>query len=224
MALIIGIDTATTGCSVALMDGDRCLAHETARMKRGQSEALAPMMQTVMAAADGRDLDAVAVTRGPGAFTGLRIGLAAARGLALALARPCIGIGTFAALAAAAAARLESGPVDAILVAIETKREDLYLCVTDPVGRPQSDGCAALPGAAFDLVRSYGRIAVCGDGAERAVAAMPEGVFAAIIDGTDVVDARRVATLAAAILRAGTAAPPDPVYMRLPDVTMPATS
>lgn len=92
MTVILGIDTATHGCSVALVDDHgRCLGARAAEMARGQSEALAPMMQAVLdeAGIDFSTVAAVAVTRGPGAFTGLRIGLAAARASALAAAIPC---------------------------------------------------------------------------------------------------------------------------------------
>ena len=101
MARMLGIDTATTGCSVARLVGDMCLAEQASKMSRGQSEALMPMIKEVMRDADMTfdRLDGIAVCRGPGAFTGLRIGLSAARGLALATSKPCIGIGTFDALA-----------------------------------------------------------------------------------------------------------------------------
>ncbi len=102
--LILAIDTALSACSVALVRDTQTLVACVEPMARGQAERLAVMVEEVMAQADLRfgDIDCIAATRGPGAFTGLRVGLAFARGLAIALDKPCIGVSTLEVLAAAA--------------------------------------------------------------------------------------------------------------------------
>jgi tRNA threonylcarbamoyladenosine biosynthesis protein TsaB len=102
--LVLALDTALSACSVALVEGGQTLVSRVEPMARGQAERLAPMVNQVMVGAglSFKSLDRIAVTRGPGAFTGLRIGLAFARGLALALDKPCVGLSTLEVLAAAA--------------------------------------------------------------------------------------------------------------------------
>jgi tRNA threonylcarbamoyladenosine biosynthesis protein TsaB len=103
--LILAIDTALSACSVAIVRGDETLVSQVVPMARGQAEHLAPMVRAVAieAGIGFSQIDLIAVTRGPGAFTGLRIGLAFARGLALALDRPCVGVSTLEVLALGAA-------------------------------------------------------------------------------------------------------------------------
>ena len=90
---ILAFDTATSACSAALWEDGRVGARRFETMTRGHAEALVPMIADVMdeAGTNFPRLDLIAVTVGPGAFTGLRIGLAAARGMALAAAVPCLG-------------------------------------------------------------------------------------------------------------------------------------
>lgn len=92
--LCLGLDTCGQACSVAIVDDGRVLAGRSESMRRGHAEALAPMVKDVMTAAglEYTDIDRLAVTTGPGAFTGIRVGLSFARGLALATGRPLIGI------------------------------------------------------------------------------------------------------------------------------------
>ena len=99
--IVLAVDTCLAACSVALIDGDRVLAARSEPMVRGHQERLAPMAAEVMAEAGMAfsRVDRVAATAGPGSFTGLRVGLAFAKGLAVALDRPCIGIGSLQALA-----------------------------------------------------------------------------------------------------------------------------
>ncbi|MCH7931874.1 MAG: tRNA (adenosine(37)-N6)-threonylcarbamoyltransferase complex dimerization subunit type 1 TsaB, partial [Proteobacteria bacterium] len=91
---VLALDTATAACSVALWSDGTVLAQRFATMARGHAEALMPMVEAVMAEAGlaFADLDLVATTVGPGTFTGLRVGLAAARGLALAGGLPIVGV------------------------------------------------------------------------------------------------------------------------------------
>ncbi|MGZ8364529.1 MAG: tRNA (adenosine(37)-N6)-threonylcarbamoyltransferase complex dimerization subunit type 1 TsaB, partial [Caulobacteraceae bacterium] len=100
--MVLGLDTALTACSVAVIDGDAVLASRSEPMTRGHQERLAPMVAEVMAEAGIAfdALDRIGVTIGPGGFTGLRVGLAFAKGLALALDIPCVGVTTLAALLA----------------------------------------------------------------------------------------------------------------------------
>ncbi|MDK3019567.1 tRNA (adenosine(37)-N6)-threonylcarbamoyltransferase complex dimerization subunit type 1 TsaB [Pseudodonghicola flavimaris] len=100
--LILAFDTSAAHCAAALVSGDTLLASRTEEMGRGQAERLMPLLEELLAGA-GRtwgDLAAIAVGEGPGNFTGIRIAVAAARGLALGLKVPAIGVTSFDALRA----------------------------------------------------------------------------------------------------------------------------
>jgi len=101
---ILAVDTALGACSAALLEDERVLAHRFEAMDRGHAERLAPMVDEIVreAEVDFASLDRLAVTAGPGTFTGQRVGLAFMRGLRIALHRPLIGITTLAAMAAQA--------------------------------------------------------------------------------------------------------------------------
>lgn len=99
---VLAIDTCLSACSVAVLDGERTAAWASEPMERGHQERLAPLAREVMARSGlaFTDLDRIAVTLGPGSFTGLRVGLAFAKGLGLALERPVVGLGCLEVLAA----------------------------------------------------------------------------------------------------------------------------
>lgn len=112
--LILAVDTALSACSAALLRSGEVLTSRVEPMAKGQAERLAPMTQELLTEAGitPAQLDRIAVTRGPGAFTGLRIGLAFARGLAVALNRPCVGISTLEVLAHGASTQRTLAAID----------------------------------------------------------------------------------------------------------------
>jgi tRNA threonylcarbamoyladenosine biosynthesis protein TsaB len=117
----LSVDTSMNACAVGVKRADGQMFELSERMDRGQSERLMPMILEVLAQAGLTlaDIDAYAVTHGPGTFTGLRVGLATVRALAQVSGKPVIGVGTFEALAMAVPAR-------PLCVLIETKRQDYY--------------------------------------------------------------------------------------------------
>ncbi|MFI4974266.1 MAG: tRNA (adenosine(37)-N6)-threonylcarbamoyltransferase complex dimerization subunit type 1 TsaB [Caulobacterales bacterium] len=121
--MVLALDTCLAACQAAVADGGRVLASRSEPMQRGHQERLATMVREVMAEAGVgfSEIDRIAVTTGPGSFTGLRVGLAFAKGLRLALDAPIVGIGVLEALAASAGS---SGPVAA---AIDARRGQVYL-------------------------------------------------------------------------------------------------
>ena len=125
--LILAIDTALEACAAAVLDTDavQLLAEESLLMKRGHAEALMPMIARVMQSADlaFTSLDRIAVTVGPGSFTGLRVGISAARGLALAAKRPAVGLTTLSAYAATVVGQSKSAPV---ISAIDARHDHVY--------------------------------------------------------------------------------------------------
>ena len=97
MTTILGFDTSASHCATGLLARDAIYGEQYAEMKRGQAERLMPMLEETLVSAGKtwQDLDALAVGVGPGNFTGIRIAVAAARGLSLALNIPAIGVTQF---------------------------------------------------------------------------------------------------------------------------------
>lgn len=173
--LILAIDTALEACSAALHDmaTDRTRAMEHVVMARGHAESLIPMVERVLAAggAEFADIDAFAVTVGPGSFTGLRVGISAARGFGLATGKPVLGLPTLTVLAAPLLARDDNVPVAA---AIDARHGNVYLQMIGPAGRVLVSPRAM---AAKDAARSVanGPVRLVGSGAGLLVDAWPMG-------------------------------------------------
>ena len=212
--IVLALDTCLSACSVAVTDGERVLASASEPMDRGHQERLAPLVRETMAAAGLRfaELERVGVTVGPGSFTGLRVGLAFAKGLGLALDKPVVGIGALHALALSAA---DEGFVAA---AVDARREQLYLQVFAD-GRPLMAPDALTAGdAAARLAELYagGPAVLAGSGAP-----LLAGVLAAARTSERTApDPVVLARLAAAAPTP--AAPPRPLYLRAPDAKLPA--
>lgn len=154
--LILAVDTALNACSVAILRSGVVVLSRVEPMAKGQAERLAPMAQEVLAEAGiaPSALDRIAVTRGPGAFTGLRIGLAFARGLAVALDRPCVGISTLEVLAHAASAQRTAAAIEvagSLFVGAWEGRacvlEPSRLSADDALGKLSGDWTLTGPGA-----------------------------------------------------------------------------
>ncbi|HJU19015.1 MAG TPA: tRNA (adenosine(37)-N6)-threonylcarbamoyltransferase complex dimerization subunit type 1 TsaB, partial [Stellaceae bacterium] len=144
---ILALDAAGLACSVAVAAGEALLARERVDSPHGQAERLMPLIEQAMEKAGlaAAALDLIAATVGPGSFTGIRVGLAAARGIALATGKPLLGVTGFAAVAAGPAAA--SCPAEGLLlVALESRREDLYVQVFDRLRQPCGAPFAVLPG------------------------------------------------------------------------------
>jgi tRNA threonylcarbamoyladenosine biosynthesis protein TsaB len=208
--IVLGLDTCLSSCSVAVLDGERVLASAREIMARGHQERLAPMARDVITEAGlafGR-LDRIGVTVGPGSFTGLRVGIAFAKGLALALDLPAVGVGTLEALAAQGRGL--------VFPAIDARRGQLYLQAFDD-GRAlmAPDALTAEVAAARIAELSQGRpFTLVGSGA----ALLADFAPAASVIAAEGADARDVARLAAGRVNA----PLKPLYLRAPDAKLPA--
>src|SRR5215475_1857468 len=133
---VLAIDTALGACAAAVLDTERggIVASESIPMVRGHAEALMPLVGRVMEKANLEflELDRVAVTVGPGSFTGLRVGVAAARGIAVAAAKPAVGLTTLAAYAAPYVATDDQAP---LVVAINARNNQVYMQLFGNGGR-----------------------------------------------------------------------------------------
>ena len=214
--LILAIDTALDACAACVLDteADRLIARESLAMKRGHAEALMPMIARVMeqAGLPFLALDRIAVTTGPGSFTGLRVGLSAARGIALAAGRPAVGVTTLTAYAAPVVSEHGEHPV---IAAIDARHDHVYFQVVGgdgtsliaPQVAPIADALAAWRFGPPHLVGNAAGIL-----GERwpAHAAPP-----AMVDAQVAPDIAWVAWLGAAV--SPESAPARPYYLRAPD-------
>jgi tRNA threonylcarbamoyl adenosine modification protein YeaZ len=213
---VLAIDTALESCSVAVLDTTRAvtLASEQVAMTRGHAEALMPLVARTMdrAQIDFKDIDRIAVTVGPGSFTGLRVGIAAARGIALASGKPAVGLSTLAAYAAPYMVNDNTQP---IVSAIDARHEHVYLQVFAPGGRTLvSPRIASLR----DAIRSAssGAPRLIGTGAKMLAAVWPPGEQPpSAVEDRRAPDIEWVARLGAAATDLTTS--PKPLYLRAPD-------
>ena len=209
--IVLALDTCLDACSLAVLDGETVRAQASHPMGRGHQEAIAPLAQAVMGEAGlaFSDLERIGVTIGPGSFTGLRVGLAFAKGLGAALAIPVVGVGTLAALAEP----LGPGLVFAV---IDARRGQVYL-------QAFSDGRPLMAPDALDLATAAARVAELSGGRDAVLAGSGAGLLADLMPGARLVEAPACDPAAVARLAAAqtSPAPPRPLYLRAPDARLP---
>jgi tRNA threonylcarbamoyladenosine biosynthesis protein TsaB len=214
MTRILAIDTALDAVSACVDDdvSDQFVS-ETLVMQRGQAEALMPLLDRVVSQAGGfGSLERVAVTVGPGSFTGLRIGIAAARAIGLACHVPVVGVSTLAALAAPL---ILAGEPGLVVPAIDAKHGSLYFAVFGPDGRALVPPRVAPVREAVRLLGT-GPIRMAGSGAPMlAIEAAAARLSAEVVGETGAPDIAYVARLG--MLADPRGAPPRPLYLKPPD-------
>ncbi|MGO1119435.1 tRNA (adenosine(37)-N6)-threonylcarbamoyltransferase complex dimerization subunit type 1 TsaB [Rhodovibrionaceae bacterium A322] len=216
---LLAFDVAGAACSAAVWQNGAVAAHRFEARTRGHADRLLPMIEEVLAEAgiSYQQLDALVVTQGPGGFTGVRIGLATARALALAADKPLVGLDNFSVIAAAVPEQARQGRPLAVL--IDAKRADLYVQVFDgalqPVGLPQALSPENLP----DLLPD-GPLMLAGDAVDLALPHLVERSDLEVCQSVRLSDAAFLAQLAA---QRDLPLPgqdlPGPLYLRPPDVT-----
>jgi tRNA threonylcarbamoyladenosine biosynthesis protein TsaB len=223
--IVLALDCAGSGCSVVVAEGETVLAAERCTAARGQAERLLPMVDAVIrkSGLSALALDIVGTTIGPGSFTGIRVGLAAVRGIALATGAQSVGVTGFEAVAAGLTQRAHERGAGFLLVALESRREDLYIQLFDhayrPLGEPRATMPAALDEALSGLIGAA-PLVVAGDAARRAGNMLSPRYHPIVVDGS----APDAAGVLRAVLRRARAGrsrvKPLPLYLRPPDVTV----
>ena len=236
---ILALDTALGACSVAIWQDGRILASAHERRQTGHAEALMPMISKVCdeAGLALADIDLFAVTQGPGTFTGLRIGLAAARGLAQALDRPLIGFSTLETIGWGSLAALPASPKMAHLVVVhDARRGEVY---AQSFAIEQDSVGPALAAMSPPTLLEQDRVEaflptkptwLVGSGAALVAATLAGGRAAVVPDAPANPDAAVLAALAARRFDAGSTPHPrhyldtpplTPIYLRAPDAKLP---
>ena len=214
--LILAIDTALDACAAAVLDTGtgKLIAMESQAMKRGHAEALMPLIARVMkqAALPFATLDRVAVTSGPGSFTGLRVGLSAARGIALAAGKPAVGLTTLSAYAAPIVSENGEQPV---ISAIDARHGHVYFQVVSGDGSSLIRPRAGLIEEAVAASR-FGAPHLVGNAAAILAERWPKDAEPPLrIEALPAPDISWVAWLGAAV--SPSTAPARPFYLRAPD-------
>jgi len=217
---ILALDTTLGACSAAVARGGVAAPEKFSAFElrtREHAEVIVPMMTRVMDEAgltyDG--LDAIAVTTGPGTFTGVRVGVSTARGLALALGLPLIGVTSLEVMAHMALEQLDSAP-DTLGIVVDARRGEVYMALFDGEGAVISDPSARTPEQAVELIPGKGRVVLAGGGA-----GLVSGAAKSLGLEFDTVlpvlqpDAATLASLA--LTRTACEGPLHPLYLRPPD-------
>jgi tRNA threonylcarbamoyladenosine biosynthesis protein TsaB len=220
---VLGIDTAIGACSAAVWE-QTVKASNQKIMSRGHVEELVPMVkQTLQKSGLNFDqLDLIAVTIGPGSFTGLRTGLAAAKGLGLALNIPVHGVTTLEAIAFAAKRERFLKKKTPIVVVLESNRNEIFYQQFDENAINQSEATAMLESL---IIRKLpkGPFCLCGDAVERVLTALPQPEHEKIIHLTAI--KRPMAEDVAEIAARRFARPiiAEPLYIHQPAAKIPVS-
>jgi tRNA threonylcarbamoyladenosine biosynthesis protein TsaB len=218
--LILAIDTALDACAAGVLDTDagKLIAQESQAMKRGHAEALMPLIARVIkeSGLSFAGLDRIAATTGPGSFTGLRVGLSAARGIALAANKPVVGVTTLTAYAAPVVSQNLEQPV---ISAIDARHDHVYFQAVGGNGssliRPRVAPIEEALGAA-----RFGAPHLVGNAANILADRWPAQALPPFkVDAQAAPDIAWVAWLGAAV--SPNTAPARPFYLRAPDAKLP---
>jgi tRNA threonylcarbamoyladenosine biosynthesis protein TsaB len=214
---VLAVDTTTARGSVALLDGEAVVEEVRVTAAEGHSRWLFPAIERLLRGIGGaRSAFGLAVTLGPGSFTGVRVGIATVQGLALGAGRPCVGFSTLDVLASLA--EPSSGPVVAIM---DAWRGEVYARVFEggeaqgpTFGGPVEEVASALPE----------RAVLVGDGVARHAERLRELRPHAQLQGEEAFLAVPLGRMGNAALRAGRGAGPEalePLYIRGADIRLP---
>lgn len=200
---ILSIDTSSSLLSVAVQNEEKVLAYVSQEMTRGQGEALIPTVSKVLDTArlSIQDMGGIAVAIGPGSFTGVRVGLSAARGMGLALGIPVYGVTNFQAIA--------DGVLKPIIVTLDTKRGDYYTQGFDETGQATEQPIVR----SAEQLKALLPFTAMGDGAIALQAQIGCGV-------TEKISPSAVSIGKIAFTRLDKPFPPEPLYLRDADVTL----
>jgi tRNA threonylcarbamoyladenosine biosynthesis protein TsaB len=218
--LILAIDTALDACAAGVLDTgqNKLIAQESLAMKRGHAEALMPLIARVMkeSGVAFSALDRIAATTGPGSFTGLRVGLSAARGIALAAGKPVVGVTTLTAYAAPVVSESGEQP---IISAIDARHDHVYLQVVSGNGGSLVMPQIAPVAEALDAAR-FGAPYLVGNAARILAERWPSDAPPPVkVDPQAAPDIAWVAWLGAAVDPGIALA--RPFYLRAPDAKLP---
>ena len=214
---ILAIDTASTSLSTAVLINGEVKGELYEDMERGQAEHLMGFIAKTLeiAKVDFADLDGISVTVGPGAFTGMRIGLSTARALGLVRKIPVVGVSSLEAVAYGVSERDQQGRN--ILVALDSKRNEIFAQAFDGKKRPLSTAECVAPRQAL-MMAPPGDTLLAGDATPRlltAAAHAPDAFYDCTAPGLP--RAGNVARIAAERWESGENLAPVPLYLRAPD-------
>ena len=224
----LALDATGFACSVVVATGKNVLARERLATRHGQAERLLLMIDDAIRRAGllPSAIDLIGVVVGPGSYTGIRVSLSAARGIALATKAQLIGVTGFEATAAnLVPSVITNGSF--LLIALESRREDLFIQIFDRTGGPLLRARAVRPAllsATLSDAIGEAPLLVAGDAAERALSALALRPDTTAIESS----APDAVGLLRAVLthwRAGErGGKPLPLYLRAPDVTLPTVA
>lgn len=210
MALILSIETGTDICSVALANDGELMALRESDEGRDHAKKVALFVDELLreTGVQPSDIDAIAVGKGPGSYTGLRIGVSFAKGMCYALDIPLIAIGSLDALAEVAREDFEAGILDIeeedwtkakLCPMVDARRMEVYAQVFDVEGRAQSDVVAeVVTEESFSEWRSKGKFVIFGNGAKKCAEMLPDAIIEDVVPS-----ARGIVRLAEEAFNAG---------------------
>ena len=179
MAIILCIETSASMCSVALFNGGELLHLEEENKKNSHAELLLPFIENCLAKANKKrsDIDAVAISEGPGSYTGLRIGVSTAKGLCYALSIPLIAVDTLTSMVHAID---NKNNFDIFIPMQDARRMEVYTCMLNQdLQKIQETNALVVEESSFDTIKDK-RIAFFGDGAMKCMETfshLPQATF-----------------------------------------------